>query len=180
MLITFSWYLCLVAILYSQVPPGKGSVMILWAAVIAVFTGMPFTYAMGYIFLRKIYELTLNKYLVMKKMKDVFNKKDPIMDAYEKEVDDIEEELYSYYYWFYVATFVFFSAFSTIAVHLMQELPREYYYFHFYFLASVAVALGFEHLLIDPVMTFFFGNYSFYRNRGFFYDFKLGAAFKEI
>lgn len=53
--------------------------MILWAAVIAIFTAMPFTYAMGYIFLRKIYELTLRKYETLKKMKGVFNKKDSSM-----------------------------------------------------------------------------------------------------
>lgn len=50
--------------------------MILWAGLIGTVTSMPFTYVMGYVFLRKIYELTLHKYDVLKKMKGVFNKKD--------------------------------------------------------------------------------------------------------
>ena len=83
MLITFSWYGCVLSILYYQVPTGQGPVMILWAAVIAVFTGMPFTYLLGYFFLTKIYEITL------KKMKGVFNKKDGSMDMYEKQIDDM-------------------------------------------------------------------------------------------
>jgi hypothetical protein len=84
MLITFSWYGCVLSILYYQVPNGKGPIMILWAAVIAVFTGMPFTYSLGYLFLSKIYELTLRKYETLKKMKGVFNKKDSSMAVYEK------------------------------------------------------------------------------------------------
>ncbi len=47
-------------------------------------------------------------------------------------------------------------------------------------LASLGVALGFEHLFFDPLFTLIFGNTSFYRVRGFFYDFKLGERFKEI
>jgi len=66
MLITFSWYGCVLGILYSQIPAGKGPVMILWAGIIAAVTGMPFTYGMGYIFLRKIYQLTLYKYDTLK------------------------------------------------------------------------------------------------------------------
>ena len=47
-------------------------------------------------------------------------------------------------------------------------------------LASLGVALGFEHLFFDPLFTLVLGNTSFYRVRGFFYDFKLGERFKEI
>lgn len=89
MLVTFSWYACVLGILYYQVPTGQGPIMILWAAVIAVFTGMPFTYLMGYFFLTKIYEITLKKYETLKKMKGVFNKKDGSMDMYEKQIDDM-------------------------------------------------------------------------------------------
>lgn len=180
MLITFSWYGCVLSILYYQVPSGKDSVMILWAAVIAVFTGMPFTYSMGYIFLNKIYELTLKKYETLKKMKGVFNKKDSSMDIYEKLIDDTEETLYGYYYWYYVLAFCFFTAFWVIAVHEMMQIHRDFYYFMYYWLASIGVALGLEHLFLDPIMSFLFGNMNFYRIRGFYYDFRLGAAFKEI
>jgi hypothetical protein len=62
MLITFSWYGIVLAALYHHTAIGKGPVIILWSAVIAVFTGMPFTYVLGGIFLRKIHNLTLYKY----------------------------------------------------------------------------------------------------------------------
>jgi len=47
-------------------------------------------------------------------------------------------------------------------------------------IASLGVTLGFEHLFFDPILTFLLGNTSFYRIRGFYYDFKLGERFKEI
>lgn len=62
--------------------------MILWAALIAVGTAWPFSYVMGYFFLRPIYRLTLHKYEVMQKMKGVFNKKDEAFIACEKDIDD--------------------------------------------------------------------------------------------
>jgi hypothetical protein len=37
---------------------------------------MPFVYVLGYFFLKKIYEVTLHKFDVLKTMKGVFNKKD--------------------------------------------------------------------------------------------------------
>jgi hypothetical protein len=55
MLITFSWEGCVLAILYHNIPGGQGPVMILWAALIAVGTAMPFTFVLGAIFMRKIY-----------------------------------------------------------------------------------------------------------------------------
>jgi hypothetical protein len=55
-----------------------------------------------------------------------------------------------------------------------------YVYFLFFRLASVGVALGFEHLLLDPIFTLLLGNFDFYKMRGFYYDFKLGERFKEI
>lgn len=79
MLITFSWEGCVLAILYYNIPAGQGPIMILWSALIAVSTAMPFTYAMGYFFMRKIYQLTLYKYDTFKQMKGVFNKKDSKM-----------------------------------------------------------------------------------------------------
>jgi len=36
--------------------------MILWAAAIAVATALPFPYVLGYFFLRKIYEKSLQKF----------------------------------------------------------------------------------------------------------------------
>jgi hypothetical protein len=76
MLITFSWHGCILAVLYHNITHGQGPVMILWAALIAVGTSMPFNYVLGAIFMRKIYQLTLHKYDTLKQMKGVFNKKD--------------------------------------------------------------------------------------------------------
>jgi hypothetical protein len=45
-------------------------------------------------------------------------------------------------------------------------------------------SLGFTFKMLttsfDPLFTLVLGNTSFYRVRGFFYDFKLGERFKEI
>lgn len=135
MLITFSWEGCVLGILYYNISPGQGPVMILWAGLIATVTAMPFTYVMGYVFLRKIYSLTLHKYDTLKEMKGVFNKKDSKMDVLEKSIDDTEESLYGYYYWFYVLAFCFFSAFWVIGVHEMMQIHRDNYYlmYHWYF-----------------------------------------------
>lgn len=81
MLNTFSWQGCVLGILYFNIAPGQGPVMILWAALIAVATSMPFNYAVGGIFLKKIYQLTLHKYDTLKEMKSVFNKKDSKMET---------------------------------------------------------------------------------------------------
>ena len=62
----------------------------------------------------------------------------------------------------------------------MQQLPREDYYFHKLFLASVGIALGLEHLFFDPLLTLILGDTAFYRMRGFFYDFQLGERYKEV
>jgi uncharacterized membrane protein len=56
----------------------------------------------------------------------------------------------------------------------MQQLSRDYYYFHQLFLASIAIAFGLEHLIFDPILTLILGNTAFYRMRGYYYDFRLG------
>jgi hypothetical protein len=56
----------------------------------------------------------------------------------------------------------------------MMQLQREYVYFHKLFLASWAIAFFLEHLIFDPFFTAILGNTTFYRMRGFFYDFRLG------
>jgi hypothetical protein len=40
--------------------------------------------------------------------------------------------------------------------------------------------LGLENLVFDPFFTLILGNTSFYRIRGFYYDFKMGQVYKEI
>jgi hypothetical protein len=37
---------------------------------------MPFPFVLGYVFLRKIYKVTLHKFDVLKTMKGIFNKKE--------------------------------------------------------------------------------------------------------
>jgi hypothetical protein len=46
-------------------------------------------------------------------------------------------------------------------------------------LASAAIALGLDHLLIDPIMTLIFGNSNFYRSRGYYYNANLGELARE-
>jgi hypothetical protein len=76
MLITFSWQALCVAILYSEIGSEHNSAKIFWFGLIACISSMPFVYVLGYFFLKKIYEVTLHKFDVLKTMKGVFNKKD--------------------------------------------------------------------------------------------------------
>lgn len=62
MLITFCWEALVIGLLYSNIDYGQPPIMILWAAVIAVVTALPFPYLLGYFFLRKIYEKNLKKF----------------------------------------------------------------------------------------------------------------------
>jgi hypothetical protein len=55
MLISFCWEALICGVLYSNIPYGQGSIMILWAGAIATATVLPFSYVLGYLFLRKIY-----------------------------------------------------------------------------------------------------------------------------
>lgn len=41
-------------------------------------------------------------------------------------------------------------------------------------LASLGVAFGLEHLVLEPLLTLCFGNFRFFRMKGFYYDFRLG------
>jgi hypothetical protein len=68
----------------------------------------------------------------LKSIAGIFNKKDNAALELEHKIDDLEESLYGLYYWYYVCVFVFFAAFSTLAVHFMQQLSRENYYLHHY------------------------------------------------
>jgi len=70
-------------LLYSHITYGQPAVMILWAAVIAVATALPFPYVFGYFFHTKIYEKNLKKFEIMKKMHGLFNKKEGL-EGYEK------------------------------------------------------------------------------------------------
>lgn len=47
-------------------------------------------------------------------------------------------------------------------------------------LASLAIACVLDNLIYDPLMSFLLGNTSFYRARGYFYEFVLGQEYKEI
>jgi hypothetical protein len=130
-LITVSWQGCCLAVLYGTIGPDFDAVTIVWFSLIALATSMPFTYVLGYFFLQAISESTLRKYKVLKDMKGVFNKKDGL-EPYEKEIDDTEERLYGLYYWFYVIAFVMFAAFWVVAIHMMMQLTRDYYYLMWY------------------------------------------------
>lgn len=84
MLITFSWEALVVALLYSNVTYGQPPIIILWTAAIAMVTALPFPYVLGYLFLNKIYQRSLQKFEAMKKLHGHFNKKDKVVDDLEK------------------------------------------------------------------------------------------------
>lgn len=83
MLITVSWQACCLGCLYGTIGPDFDAATIIWFSCIAVFTSMPFPYILGYFFLKNIYDTTLHKYEVTKKMKGIFNKKEGL-ESYEK------------------------------------------------------------------------------------------------
>lgn len=69
----------------------------------------------------------------------------------------------------------------------MMQIPFNFYYLHRYWyffcnfrLASLGVAFGLEYLVLDPLMTWIFGNFRFYQIRGFWYDYRMGEKFKEL
>lgn len=65
--------------------------MIIWTAVIALAATLIFPYLYGAIFLRKIYDKTLYKYEVMKKMLGVFQKESKdSMKEFENEIDETD------------------------------------------------------------------------------------------
>ena len=71
-----------------------------------------------------------------------------------------------------------FVCFSTASIYMMQQLSRDYYYLHWLWLASIFITFFLDHLLFDPIMSAIFGNTSFYRMRGYYYDYEMPQAFK--
>ena len=63
-------------------------------------------------------------------MKGIFNKES--VATFDKEVDETEEKLYGYYYWYYVIVFAIFCICAPISIHLMKQLGRTFYYNHWY------------------------------------------------
>lgn len=61
MFVTFCWEALVVGLLYSLLPYGQDTVMILWAAVVAAVTALPFPFVLGYVFHTKIYSSTSRK-----------------------------------------------------------------------------------------------------------------------
>ncbi len=37
-------------------------------------------------------------------------------------------------------------------------------------LASIGIVMGWEHFILDPLMTLFFGDKEWYRSRGYYYN----------
>lgn len=74
----FCWQCCILASIYGTIGGQYSASIIIWAAIIALFGSMPLDYILGYFFLSKIYESTLHKYDVQKKIKSIFNKKEGV------------------------------------------------------------------------------------------------------
>lgn len=49
-----------------------------------------------------------------------------------------------------------------------------------YWIGSVGVGFVLNVFVICPIMTALFGNYEFYQYRGFWYNYELGQAFKDV
>jgi uncharacterized membrane protein len=47
-------------------------------------------------------------------------------------------------------------------------------------LASVAIVLVWENFVLDPLLTFFFGDREWYRMRGYYYNYDLGEAYRKV
>lgn len=147
---------------------------------IAFAVSIPLPFILGGIFLRKIYRNTLEKYKVMKKIKNTAITKKDEMGVYEDEVDKKEETLYTLYYWYYIIIFAGFTCFWTAAIHMMQQTHREFYYLHYLWIGSLFIAFVIENLIFDPLMAFVLGNTGFYRLRGYYFEFDMVQEYKEI
>ena len=77
-----------------------------------------------------------------------------------------------------MVVFFGFVCFWTASVHVMIQLHRDYYYLHGFWLGSLVITFALDHLLFDPILSVVLGKTSFYRLRGYYYNFKLGLAYK--
>ncbi len=72
------------------------------------------------------------------------------------------------------------AVFGILSVHVMQSVPSlGFYYRNWHWLISMGIIIGWEHLLLDPLLTKCFGDSDWYRNRGYYYNAELGELYRK-
>ena len=168
-----------VSVLYGELgATATGPITILWMGIIGLVAGFLFSFPLGF-FIQGFYRWTLRKYNIRKQIKSLQDKEGIEAQGFEQEIDECEDKLYSYYYWYYVVAIFVMVVCWGISVNEMQKLPRENYYQMFYWCGAMGIAFFGNIFLMCPLMTLIFGNFSFYQARGFWYNYELGEAFKD-
>ena len=70
---TFSIHACFLAAIYGT-EFAYNDTIIIWSSIVAWLVTIPFPFLLGYFFLEKIYETTINKFEIMRKIKESINK----------------------------------------------------------------------------------------------------------
>lgn len=124
----FSFQAMVLAALYSTLGDNKTPYtnyeMIIWTAAIALGASLPLPYLLGGIFLRGIYDTTLQKFRVIKKSRGTMIGKNDQAEIFEHEVDNLEERLYSYYFFYYIIIFAGVVCFWVPSIYMMMQTHR--------------------------------------------------------
>lgn len=153
------------------------AVTIIWFGVISMVISFIFTFPLG-LFFQGEYNWTLEKYNVKRKIKALQDKESMEAQSFEGEIDKCEDRIYTYYYWFYILSVAILFICWAISIQEMQKPPREHYYQMWYWVGSVAVGFFGNLFILTPIMTALFGNFDFYKYRGFWYNYEMGQSFK--
>ena len=137
----FNWTIqgVFLASIYGNIP-GSGPAMIIWTALIAFATTIPFPFLLGTFFLKKIYNRNLLKMDKQTQMKGELDRKK--LEPLEGEIEVLEEKLYGYWHWYYAVFFMVYFICWPIAINQMQQLKRTEYFHHWYWLASMFVTFA--------------------------------------
>ena len=70
------------------------------------------------------------------------------------------------------------ALFSILSVHVMQSVSSiGYFYRNWHWLISMGAIIGWEHFVLDPILTACFGDREWYQSRGYYYS---GEALGEL
>lgn len=73
LLVSFSWQACVLACIYGTVY-NYNDTIIIWSSIVAWLVSIPFPFLLGYFFMNKIYNTTINKFEIIRKIKELVGK----------------------------------------------------------------------------------------------------------
>ena len=186
MLRTVSVYVCFTisclvnACLYGELGvQNPDPITILWVGVIGGVAGFIISFPLGF-FIQGYYSWYFEKCKIQKKIKDLQDKESREAQVFDQDVEQCDDKIYTYYYWYYVFCVIILFVCWAISVHEMQKLPRENYYQMWYWVGSVGLSFILNVFVISVIFTAIAGGTRFYQSRGFWYNYALGQVYKEV